>query len=26
VAEIIGDCARECDEILRSLADRYVDR
>jgi enoyl-[acyl-carrier protein] reductase II len=25
VAEIIGDCARECGEILRSLADRYVD-
>ncbi len=26
VADIIGDCARQCEEILRSLADRYVDR
>jgi enoyl-[acyl-carrier protein] reductase II len=25
VAEIIGDCARDCEEILRSLAVRYVD-
>jgi enoyl-[acyl-carrier protein] reductase II len=26
VADIIRDCAHECEEILRSLADRYVDR
>jgi enoyl-[acyl-carrier protein] reductase II len=26
VADIIGDCARDCEEILRALADRYVDR
>ena len=26
VAEIIRGCALECDEILRSLTDRYVDR
>jgi enoyl-[acyl-carrier protein] reductase II len=26
VAEIIGDCASECQEILRALADSYVDR
>ncbi|MGH9017475.1 MAG: NAD(P)H-dependent flavin oxidoreductase [Acidimicrobiales bacterium] len=24
VADIIGDCARECEEVLRALADRYV--
>jgi enoyl-[acyl-carrier protein] reductase II len=26
VADIIGDCARECEEILQSLADRYLGR
>ena len=26
VAEIIGDCARECEEVLRSLADSYLGR
>jgi enoyl-[acyl-carrier protein] reductase II len=26
VAEIIRDCASECEEILRALADTYVDR
>jgi enoyl-[acyl-carrier protein] reductase II len=24
VADIIGDCARECEDILRALADRYL--